>query len=145
MARLANNPKATFDYEILETLSSGIELLGAEVKSVRGGKMSLQGAFVSVRGREAFLIGADIPAYQPKNASKDYDSTRARKLLLSKKEIEKLTNAEKTKGLTIVPLSVYNKGRFLKVDVAIARGKKKFDKRQSIKKRDVERDLKRTL
>jgi len=145
MARLANNPKATFDYEILETLSSGIELLGAEVKSVRGGKMSLQGAFVSVRGKEAFLIGADIPAYQPKNASKDYDSTRARKLLLSKKEIEKLTNAEKTKGLTIVPLSVYNKGRFLKVDVAIARGKKKFDKRQSIKKRDVERDLKRTL
>ena len=145
MARLADNPKATFDYEILETLSSGIELLGAEVKSVRGGKMSLQGAFVSVRGREAFLIGADIPAYQPKNASKDYDSTRARKLLLSKKEIEKLTNAEKTKGLTIVPLSVYNKGRFLKVDVAIARGKKKFDKRQSIKKRDVERDLKRTL
>ena len=145
MARLANNPKATFDYEILETLSSGIELLGAEVKSVRGGKMSLQGAFVSVRGKEAFLIGADIPAYQPKNASKDYDSTRARKLLLSKKEIEKLTDAEKTKGLTIVPLSVYNKGRFLKVDVAIARGKKKFDKRQSIKKRDVERDLKRTL
>ena len=145
MTRFADNSKAFFDYELLETLSAGIELLGMEVKSVRGGKMNLPGAFVSVRGREAFLIGADIPAYQPKNASKDYDPGRTRKLLLSKKEVEKLADAEKTKGLTIVPLSVYNKCRFLKVDIAIARGKKKFDKRQAIKKRDVERDLKRSL
>lgn len=145
MARFADNSKALFDYEILETLSAGIELLGMEVKSVRAGKISLRGAFVAVRGREAYLIGADIPAYQPKNAPTDYDALRPKKLLLSKNELEKLRGVEENKGLTIVPLSVYNKGRFLKVDIAIARGKKKFDKRQSIKKRDIERDLKRTL
>lgn len=145
MTTFASNSKARFDYEILETLSAGLELLGSEVKSVRGGKISLAGSFIGVRGKEAFLLSADIPAYQPKNASKDYDSTRPRKLLLTKPEVEKLANAEGTKGLTIVPISVYNKGRFIKLDLGIARGKKKFDKRESIKKRDVERDLKRTL
>lgn len=145
MTTFANNSKARFDYEILETLTAGLELVGAEVKSVRGGKMSLAGAFIGVRGGEAFLIGADVPAYQPKNAAENYDSTRPRKLLLSKAEIEKLSEAEGTKGLTIVPLSVYNKGRFIKLDLAIGKGKKKFDKRQTIKKRDVERDLRRTL
>jgi SsrA-binding protein len=145
MTTFANNSKARFDYEILKTFSAGIELLGLEVKSVREGKISLRGAFVAVRGGEAFLIGADIPPYQPKNAPKDYDATGARKLLLSTAEITELGEAESTKGLTIVPLSVYNKGRFVKLDLAIARGKKKFDKREAIKKRDVERDLKRTL
>lgn len=152
MTRYADNSKALFDYEILERLAAGIELLGLEVKSMRLGKMNLRGAFVAIRpstgsgqGAEAYLVGADIPAYQPKNAPKEYDSTRARKLLLSKKELERLRGVEENKGLTIVPLSVYNKGRFLKLDIAIARGKKKFDKRQAIKKRDVERDLKRTL
>lgn len=141
----ANNPKIRFDYEIIKKFSAGLELLGLEVKSVRAGKCSLRGAFVAVRAGEAFLIGVDIPAYQPKNAPKDYDSLRARKLLLSKDELEELRMAEGTKGLTIMPLSVYNEGRFLKLDIAIARGKKKFDKRQAIKKRDVERDLKRSL
>lgn len=145
MKKLGDNKKATYDYEILERFTAGIELLGVEVKSVREGKISLRGSFVAVRGAEAYLVGADIPAYQPKNAPKEYDSTRTRKLLLSKSELEKLKSAEGTKGLTIVPLSVYNKGRFLKLDIAIARGKKKYDKRQAIKKRDVERDLKRTL
>jgi SsrA-binding protein len=142
---LAQNRKARFDYEILKRFTAGIELLGLEVKSARAGKVSLSGAFIAVRGKEAFLVGADIPAYQPKNAPTDYDATRARKLLLSKGELEELRLAETTKGLTIVPLSVYNKGRFLKLDLAIARGKKKFDKRQAIKKRDVERELKRKL
>ncbi|MDO8589826.1 MAG: SsrA-binding protein SmpB [bacterium] len=152
MARLADNSKALFDYEILKHFTAGMELLGMEVKSVRDGKCSLRGTFVAIRGNlprlgggEAFLIGASIPAYQPKNAPKDYDPMRTRKLLLSRDELEELRIAEGTKGLTIVPLSVYNKGRFLKLDIAIARGKKKFDKRQAIKKRDVERDLKRTL
>jgi SsrA-binding protein len=142
---LAENRKARFDYEILKTFSAGLELLGHEVKSVRAGKISLAGAFVAVRGGEAFLVGADIPPYQPKNTPPEYDGTRARKLLLSEAEIAELSTAEHTKGLTIVPLSVYNKGRFLKLDLAIARGKKKFDKREAIKKRDTERDLKRTL
>ncbi len=145
MAVYANNSKALFDYEILERLTAGLELLGTEVKSVRAGKCNLRGTFIAVRGAEAYLVGADIPAYQPKNAPQDYDALRTRKLLLSKSELENLKDAEGTKGLTIVPLSVYSKGRFLKLDIAIARGKKIYDKRQAIKKRDVERDLKRSL
>ena len=145
MSTYADNSKAFFNYEILERFTAGIELLGLEVKSIREGKMNLRGAFVVVRGSEVYLVGAEIPAYQPKNAPRDYDSLRTRKLLLSKNEIVELKDAEGTKGLTIVPISVYNEGRFLKIDIAIARGKKKFDKRQAIKKRDVERDLKRTL
>jgi SsrA-binding protein len=145
MTTYAKNQKAHFDYEILSTISAGLELSGTEVKSVREGKVSLQGSHVSVRGGEAFLLGSDIQPYQPKNASKDFDPIRARKLLLSTAEVEELAKAEGTKGLTIVPISVYNKGRYLKVDIAIARGKKKFDKREALKKRDTERDLKRTL
>lgn len=143
MANLARNQKVLFDYEILERFTAGLELLGSEVKSVRGGRMHLRGSFVTVRGEEAYLMGAEIPAYQPKNISKGYDPLRARRLLLSKKELGMLKAAEETKGLTIIPVSVYSKGRFLKLDLAIARGKKKHDKRQAIKKRDVERDLKR--
>ena len=145
MSTYVNNSKALFDYEVLKRFTAGIELLGMEVKAVREGKCNLRGAFVSVRGAEAYLLGALIPAYQPKNAPKEYDALRARKLLLTKSELEELKDAEGTKGLTIIPLSVYSRGRFLKLDIAIARGKKKFDKRQAIKKRDVERDLKRTL
>lgn len=142
MTALADNRKALFDYEIIEKFTAGIELVGAEVKSVRGGQMSLRGSFVVVRGGEAYLMHSTIPPYQPKNTPKDYEPTRERKLLLSKKELEKLAESEKTKGLTIVPLSVYNKGRFLKVDIAVVRGKKQYDKRQAIKKRDTERSEK---
>jgi SsrA-binding protein len=145
MAPLADNSKIHFDYEILEKYTAGIELQGFEVKAVRAGKMNLKGSYVNIRGNEAFLLGAEIAPYQPKNMFKEYDRARARKLLLTKDEIKELQRSEETKGLTIVPLSVYNKGRFLKVDIAVARGKKKFDKRQSIKKRDEERDLGRTL
>jgi len=145
MTNLSDNAKAHFDYEILERFTAGLELVGHEVKAVRAGKMSLAGSYVVIRGNEAFLLGADIAPYQPKNTPPDYDSRRARKLLLSKTELLTLEKAEQTKGLTIVPLSVYNKGRFLKLDLAIARGKKKFDKRQAIKKRDTEREIGRTL
>ena len=145
MANLAHNSKVGFDYEILETLSAGLELIGSEVKSVRAGKISLAGSFIGIRGHEAYLLGANIEPYQPKNISEEYDATRPKKLLLTKSELKSLEDAEKTKGLTIIPLSVYNEGRFIKLDFAIAKGKKKFDKRQAIKKRDVERDLKRSL
>lgn len=148
MTTYADNRKARFDYEILETFTSGIELTGSEVKSVRSGKVSLQGAYITVRAGEAFLLNADIQPYQPHNFAgrgAEYDPVRARKLLLGKHEIAELAKAESTKGLTLVPLSMYNKGRFLKVDIAIVRGKKKFDKRETLKKRDTERDLKRTL
>jgi len=141
---LTKNKKAFFDYEIQKTFTAGIELLGLEVKSVRAGKASLQGAFIAVRGGEAFLVGADIPAYQPKNAPEDYDALRPRKLLLSKAELLTLKDAEGTKGLTIVPISVYN-NRKLKLRLAVVRGKKKYDRREDIKKRDTRRDMERGL
>lgn len=145
MSAYAENRKAKFDYEFLERFTAGLKLSGPEVKSIRAGKISLAGSYVSIRGGEAFLLGAEIQPYQPKNQPADYDGTRAKKLLLATDEIQRLAKAEATKGLTIVPISVYNKGRFLKLDIAIARGKKEFDKREAIKKRDVERDLNRNL
>ena len=145
MANYAENRKARFNYEILEKYEAGIELLGTEVKSVRGGQMSLEGAFVIVRGGEAFLINANVPAYQPKNAPKDYDPLRNRKLLLTKKEMAELAGSEKNKSLTIVPISVYNKGRKIKVEIALVKGKKKFDKRETLKKRDTDREIRRSL
>jgi SsrA-binding protein len=144
MTTFADNRKAHFDYEFLERFTAGLELLGAEVKSVKAGKISLVGSYISVRGGEAYLLNAEIAPYQPNNMPADYDPLRAKKILLSKNELSMLAKAEQTKGLTIVPISVYSKGRFLKLDIAIARGKKKFDKRQAIKTRDVERDLKRS-
>ena len=143
MANYAENRKARFDYEILEKYETGIELLGTEVKSVRGGQMSLEGAFVIIRGGEAFLINANIPPFQPKNAPLDYDPLRNRKLLLTKKEIAELAGSEKNKSLTIVPLTVYNKARKIKVNIALVKGKKKFDKRETLKKRDTDRELRR--
>ena len=143
MANYAENRKARFDYEILEKYETGIELLGTEVKSVRGGRMSLEGSFAIIRGGEAFLVNANIPLFQPKNAPKDYDPLRNRKLLLTKKEIAELAQSEKNKSLTIVPLAVYNKGRKIKVSVALSKGKKKFDKRETIKKRETDREIRR--
>ena len=145
MSHYAENRKARFNYEFLEKYETGIELLGTEVKSVRGGQMSLEGAFVIIRGGEAFLINANIPPYQPANASKDYDSLRNRKLLLTKKEIAELAGSEKNKSLTIVPISVYNKGRKIKVEIALVKGKKKFDKRETLKKRDTDREIRREI
>ncbi|HEY4511998.1 MAG TPA: SsrA-binding protein SmpB [Candidatus Paceibacterota bacterium] len=145
MSALITNKKAGFNYEILETFSAGIELFGFEVKSVRAGQGELAAAHVTVRGGEAFLIGATIPPYQPKNSPKDYDPERNRKLLLTKKELDTMTTLENGKGLTIVPLSMYNKGRTIKIDIAIVRGKKKFDKRETIKRRDTEREILREM
>jgi SsrA-binding protein len=143
MTSYAENRKARFNYEILEKYETGIELLGTEVKSVRGGQMSLEGAFVIIRGGEAYLINANIPPYQIKNAPKDYDPLRNRKLLLTKKEINELAGSEKNKSLTIVPISVYNKGRKIKMEIALVKGKKKFDKRETLKKRDTDREIRR--
>jgi SsrA-binding protein len=142
---LIQNKKAYFNYEILEKIEAGIELLGFEVKSLKKGQGSLEGSHITVRGNEVFVINMQIPPYQPANTPKDYDPNRNRRLLLTKKEISELSGEENQKGLTIVPLSVYNKDRKLKLEIAIVRGKKKYDKRETIKKRDVERDIRRTL
>src|SRR3990167_7276347 len=108
---LIQNKKVTLDYEILETFEAGVELLGFEVKSLRSHQGSLLGSHVTVRGKEAFLIETEIPPYQEKNTPDEYNSRRNRKLLLTKEEIEKLSSFESKRGLTIVPISVYNKGR----------------------------------
>ncbi len=145
MAAYIQNKKATFNYEILETFEAGITLSGHEVKAVRSGMGSLLGAFVIIRGAEAFLVKATITPYQPVNTPKSYDPERARKLLLHRKEITKLQKFLNTAGLTIVPISLYNKKSNIKLEIALVRGKKKADKRESIKERDTKRDIQRTL
>ena len=139
------NKKVGFDYTILEEIEAGLELFGFEVKSLRAGHGSPKGARVVARGGEAYLVGATIPAWQPANAPKGYDSERTRRLLLSHKQIAHVSSAEGEKGLTIVPIKVYNRGRNLKLLIAIAKGKKKADKRQSIRSRDEKRSIERTL
>lgn len=140
---LVDNKKVYFNYEIIDTYTAGIELLGFEVKSLRKGQGSLEGAYVTIRGKEAYLINAFIPPYQEKNTPDSHNPRRNRRLLLTKKEIEKLGNIEKTKNLTILPISVYNKGRVLKVDIGIGKGKKKHNKRDVIKTRETEREIRR--
>lgn len=142
---LITNRKASFNYEILEKYTAGIELFGFEAKSLKNSQGSLEGAHVTIRGNEAYVVGMFIPPYQVNNTPKDYDPNRNRRLLLSKKEILDLAKIEGTKGLTIVPLSVYNKGTKVKIDIATAKGKKKFDKRETLKKRDTLRDVARDL
>jgi SsrA-binding protein len=139
------NKKATFDYEILERYEAGVLLSGHEVKAVRGGKASLNGAYVIIRGGEAFLVNASISPYQVANTPKGYDPERARKLLLSKKELAELERGSESQGLTIVAIKWYNKKRYLKLEIALAKGKKKADKRQSLKERDTKRDIDRIL
>ena len=137
------NKKVHFDYEILETYEAGIELFGFEVKALRANQGSLDGSYVSVRGGEALLVGAQIPPYQQNNTPKEYDPRRERRLLLTKKEINSLSGQTSKDGLTAVPISVYNMGRKIKVKIGLARNKKKFDKRENIKKRETDRDVRR--
>lgn len=145
MFLLLENRKARFNYELTRSLEAGVELLGFEVKALRQKMGSLEGAYAIVRGNEVFLVNMHIPPYQPANTPQGYDSRRARRLLLTKKEIAELAGAESKKGLTIVPVSVYAKGRKVKVELAVARGKKKYDKRETLRRRDVEREMRRSL
>lgn len=137
--------KAGLKYFVLESLTAGLELTGAEVKSVRAKQGKLDGARVIVRGGEAFIIGLSIPPYQQGNTPAGYNPERPRKLLLKKSEIAHLAEEEAKKGLTIVPLELYNAGRYVKARIAIVRGKNKTDKRESLKLRDAKRDMDRAL
>jgi len=151
MKILAENKKAYFNYQILEKFEAGLVLTGQEVKSIKTGKISLAGSYVvlkqSTKGKlpEFYLVGAKVPPYQPKNAPLDYNPERSRKLLLHKSEIKYLIGKTKQKGLTFIPLRVYTKKRKIKVEFAIAKGLKKVDKRELIKKREAEREMKRAL
>jgi len=143
------NKRAKFDYDILETYEGGLMLKGFEVKSIRSGKMSLDGSYVTIRRKddkiEVFLINAHVSPYQPANSPQNYEPLRARKILLHKTEIKALLGKIQQKGLTLIPICVYNKRNKIKVEFALAKGKRKFDKRESIKKRDIEREMRRKI
>ena len=145
MTDLIKNKKVGFNFELLERYEAGVELLGTEVKSLRNGQGKLDGSHVIVRGDEAYLVGASIPAFQKANAPKDYDPERVRRLLLKKKEILELFTESEKRGLTVVPVRWYNKDSKLKLEIAVGRGKKKYDKREAIKGRDTKRSIERIL
>ncbi len=138
------NRRAFYDYEILERFEAGINLLGAEVKAVRLGKVDLGGSFVKIIGSEAYVINAKIFPYE--HARPDaYDSRRTRKLLLHKKEIIALKSRAEGSSLTVVPLSVYTTHNLIKLELALAKAKKKFQKRESLKKKDIDRQIEEVL
>jgi SsrA-binding protein len=136
---VATNRKARFEYQLLDTYEAGLVLKGTEIKSVRKGQISLQEAYVRTDGKQAWLVGAHIAPYEHASAFQ-HDPDREKKLLLNKREIRELYDAVRIKGLTIIPVRVYLKGGRAKVEIAIAKGKKKYDKREAIKKRDFERE-----
>ncbi len=142
------NRRAFYDYEILEKFEVGINLTGAEVKSVKGGHMSLEGAFVRIVGSEAYLVNSQIFPYEfarPPAGGENYEPRRTRKLLLHKKEIIALKTKTEQSGLTLLPLSCYNKRAFVKLEIALARGKKKYEKREALKRRDIDRQTEEEL
>lgn len=137
-----NNRKANYDYEILETIESGIVLTGTEIKSIKSGMANLKDSYAIIRDYEIFLLNMHISKYEEGNIF-NHDETRTRKLLLHKKEILKLNDAIKLQGLTLVPLKLYFKKNKAKILLGLARGKKNYDKRESIKEKDIKRDLER--
>jgi len=145
MRIISENKKAYFNYQILEKFEAGVSLIGQEVKAIKTRGINLTGSYVIVRHEEIYWIGTKIPAYQPKNAPPDYNPERSRKLLLKKSEIKYLIGKAKQKGLTLVPLKVYIKNGKIKIEFGIVKGKKKFDKRELIKKRETEREIRRVL
>jgi len=151
MATITINKKAGFNYNLLQTFEAGVVLFGYETKAIRNQGMNINEAFVTIRSDsgnkipEVFLTNAHIPLYRTAGIIPNYDPERPRKLLLHRKEVNSLIGYTKQKGLTLVPIKVYTKGTKIKVEFAVAQGKKMFDKKEKIKKRDLERDTRRTL
>jgi|SRR3989338_7746290 len=145
MPVLARHPRAIFDYDILEKIEAGIELTGAEVKAARAGHVSLKGAYAAIRSGQAYLLGAHISPYAPAGTRLGYDPTRTRTFLLKKNELRRLAGKVESGGLTLIPLSVYTKAGLIKVELGLARGKKKYEKRAAIKKREVLRETRAAL
>lgn len=142
---LSDNRKARYLYEILETYQAGIELKGTEVKSIRAGRVNMQDGFALVRNGEAWLMNVHISPYQSASSYFNHDPRRSRKLLLHRQEINKLIGKIEQQGLTLVPLKMYLKNGRVKVDIALARGKKVHDKREDIKRRDDKRAMQRAM
>jgi SsrA-binding protein len=141
---IAKNRKAKHDYFLLETFEAGISLQGSEIKSIRAGHISIKEAYVKVDGEQAWLVNAHISPYDPASRE-NHDPIRERKLLLHKKEIARLWDEVRQKGATIIPLQVYLKNGKAKVEISIVKGKKNYDKRQAIAKKDSQREIERSL
>lgn len=142
MKTLALNKRAGFDYEISEKFKAGVELTGHETKSIKMGRITIAGSHAAVRDGELYLIGMEVPSFQPKNAPDNYDAIRTKKLLMNRKEIDYLAGKMQS-GLTLVPLRVYTDRGLIKVELGLGRGRKKVDKRELIKKRETEREIRR--
>lgn len=142
---LATNDRARHDYELLEKLEAGLVLSGHEVKSAKTGHLKLKGAHVAFSRGEAVLVGAHIARYPKAGPLPDYDPERSRKLLLHKRQLERLRGKREEEGLTIVPLRAYMVGGRIKIEIAVARGKKEYEKRETIKKRDLDRQVRSAL
>jgi SsrA-binding protein len=145
MPLIATNKRGIFDYELQDKFEAGLVLTGAEVKSVKTGHISLKGSFVTMHDSELYLTNANIAPYPFSNTSKPYDPNRSRKLLVRKSEIKSLIGKMQVKGLTLVPLRVYTKKRLIKLEFALARGKKAYDKRKDIAKKEAKRKIDRAL
>jgi SsrA-binding protein len=145
MKQIAYNRSASFEYFIEEKYEAGIVLEGAEVKSLRAGNCNLKDSFCFIRGGEVTLKNMHIPVYDKAGAFNSRDSKRDRKLLLHKREIDKIVGKINTKGMTLVPISLYFKDNLIKVEVALCRGKQTFDKKEATKQRDLKRDISRQL
>ena len=144
------NKKGYFDYNILEKFEAGVVLFGQEVKSIKTGHISLTSSYVVFKQShgstgEPYLVGTKVPPYQPNNAGADFGEDRDRKLLLNKKEIDYLMGKVKIKGFSLIPLKIYENNGRIKLEFGLAKGKKKYDKKESIKKRDVQREINREL
>jgi SsrA-binding protein len=145
MKNTIHNKKATFNFEILDKFEGGLMLTGFETKSIREGKIKLDGSFIISKAGELFLKNAEISPYQPANIPKGFETNRLIKILVQKKDILKLTQKIEKEGLSLIPLKIYNNNKKLKIEFALAKGKKKSDKRETIKQREDERDILRTL
>ena len=141
---ISQNRKAKFNYELFDKFEAGIELKGSEIKSVRARQVSLSEAYVRTNGRQAWLVGAHIAPYDQANLF-NHEPERDRRLLLHKREIKSLWDGVRLKGLTIVPTMMYLSGGIAKVEIALAKGKRQYDKRQAIKKRDMSRDVEKIM
>lgn len=145
MEPLIVNRRAHFDYKILETYEAGVELLGFEVKAIKIGRANIAGAFVTIKNGEAFLLNATVFPYQVKNTPASYDPARSRRLLLKRKELHEIIGKISPKGLTMIPLKMYNKRGKVKLLIGVVRHKKASDKREVIKKRETNREIERVI